>query len=169
MGDRPIPTMPKLRWTADDYRQRPREYDPLCADIIIDHVNNGETLSVICLNDRDLPLPGTFLLWTEQEPELAVRYNDALRRGTDLNFGRIAEEATNADGMSSIRIAGLKHYTERAYPEKYGPRSIIKNLTPKDQENELPGGYDFTAEFRRKIESMAKRIALSKENPPAEE
>lgn len=101
-----------------------------------------------------MPLPGTFLLWVEQEPDLQPRYYAARRRGADVNFDAAMEEAARSPFPNGTLVATLRWHTERSAPEKYGPRSTLKITDPKEPPD---AGYDYGAEVRRKIEAMAER------------
>ena len=142
------------RWTPEEYRQKPKLYDPVLADRVLERLRNGETLGLICQQDLSMPLPGTFLEWCEQEPDLAARYAAARRMGAEVNFDAALEESGRGPIPNSTLVATLRWHTERSAPEKFGPRSTIKLQDPKEPSD---AGYDYGAEVRRKIEDMAAR------------
>lgn len=144
------------RWTPDDYRQRPTEYDPLVAERILRRVENGEMLPAICATDRDMPLPGTFLRWVDLDSDLKKEYNLARQRGTEVNVDEavVAAQSRNA-AVGGNESRALMWHAERQWPEKYGPRAFVKT---KEGEVE-DGGVDYRAEVRRKIDLLAEKIA----------
>lgn len=158
------PTSPRpitARWTPDDYRQRPRDYDPSLADDIVDRIANGEMLPVIC-NDRDMPLPGTFLRWVDEDPSLEERYLKARRYGTDVNLDEAVVAAHNSDpGLAGARSRSLMWHVERSMPEKYGPKSAMRITEGKEKD---VGGIDYAAEVRRKLDAMARRRRARRES-----
>lgn len=144
------------RYTPDEYRQRPRDFDPGLADEILQRVENGETLVAACF-ERAMPLPATFLTWVDDDPNLAERYEVALRRGTDVVFDEALEAAFDADThRGSLRHKALMTRAERLMPERYGPRAVLKTGPEKD---DATSGIDHQAEVRRKLGAMAKRLA----------
>lgn len=145
----------KPRWTPDDYRTRPRDYDPALAEIICERISNGEMLPAICTSDRDMPLPGTFLRWCELDPMLNKEYISARRRGAEINLDEsvIASEMTNL-GQAMLVSRVLKEHSQLIDPARYGPRSTLK-LAEGGSED---GGIDYRSEVRRKIEALAARI-----------
>lgn len=153
MPERPKPSsiMHAPRWAPEDYRQRPRDYDPKIADHIIDMIEQGETLSAICGGDRDLPLPGTFVRWAEDEDELGRKYERAVRIGSIVHNDEILEEGRKGNGLN---VHALKLHTERALPGKFGPRAA---MAPPPAREDTSAGIDHGAELRRKIEQMADR------------
>lgn len=144
-------------YQPEEFRQRPREVDFVICDEIIDRIANGETLNQICQGNRDFPLPGTFLRWCEEDPSLAERHEAARRRGADVNFDEALEMAYHPDAQRArILSEALFKHVEKTAPEKYSPRSVNKNVDPdKDK-----GGYDASAELRRRVEEMAARNAV---------
>jgi len=150
------------RYTPDEYRQRPREFNPALADDIIDRIANGEVLTDIC-DDRDMPLPGTFLRWVMDDPKLAEQYELAQRIGTDVSFDEIISEAWNNDTQKgTLRVKALMFRVERQEPDRYGPRATIRTGA---ENKDAASGIDHAAEVRRKLRSMAQRY---KENADAE-
>jgi len=150
----------QLRYTADDYRSRPKDYDPRLADMIVEMTRQGETLPAICA-DGDMPLPGTFLLWCRDEPELEARWVEARKHGTDLHHDEMMEYGLSGAPDAPVKVAALKTHVEREWPEKYGTRSLVRVSQPTEQD--LAGGIDYSAELRRKLDLMAERQALARE------
>lgn len=150
------PLRPPLepRWTPVEYRQKPRDFDPIVADEVLDRISNGETLGLICKTSLAMPLPGTFLRWCEQDPALATRYAEARRIGTDVNFDAALEEASRGPIPNQTLVKTLQWHAERSVPEKYGPRSTLRLADNKEPSD---AGFDYGAEVRRKIEDMAAR------------
>lgn len=147
----------KIRFDHDDYRSRPRELDHVKFDLICDRISNGETLVEICDADRDMPLPGTFLKWCEEDPSLAEEHDKARRRGADVNFDSSVDAAFDADySRGRVRAEALRYHVERTHPEKYSPRATLN--VPEKKE---PAGHDAGAELRRRIEAMAARNELA--------
>lgn len=153
-----IPSMtnvPKPRYTKEDYRDRPRDYDPSIANEIIDRISNGEMLAQICDN-RDMPLPGTFLRWCDADPILEKEYIDARRRSAEVSLDEMVIHAMTSDpSLAGTRSRALKDYVQMTDPARYGPRATIR--IPGEGEGD--GGIDHRAEVRRKIEALAKRHA----------
>lgn len=146
----------KPRWTPEDYRTRPKEYDPSLADIIIERIGNGEYLPAICASDRELPLPGTFLRWCELDPLLDAEYVSARKRGTEVNV----DEMAVASYLDNVKQANLISKTIQAHvqmtdPARYGPRATLK--LPGNGDNE-DGGIDYRSEVRRKVDALAARF-----------
>jgi len=154
------------RWTDEDYRSRPRDFDPLLADQILERLENGEMLPEICRMSLSLPLPATFLRWLEEDQALADRYARSRRLGNEVNFDEIVAEARSGRPDAPTRVAALKHHTERSEPEKYGPRVTNRNV---DVPDDRPAGIDHAAEFRRRIEAMAARKAAAREAARSDE
>lgn len=143
-------------------RQRPSEYDPEIADIMIEMIACGEVLTDMCL-DRDMPLPSTFYRWCAEDPRLDERYKDALMMGTDVTFDEALSSAYDSDtARGSVRWRAHMTRAERQMPEKYGPRATIRNT--KEVEDEA-GGIDYGAEIRRRLGAMADRMQ-SDTTPP---
>jgi len=146
----------KPRWTPDDYRLRPKEYDPTLAEIIIERIGNGEMLPAICSSDRDMPLPGTFLRWCELDPLLDAEYVSARKRGTEVNLDEmlVATSMTNV-GQAILVARTLKDHIQMTDPSRYGPRSTVKTSPEGGNED---GGIDYRSEVRRKIEALSARL-----------
>lgn len=147
-------------YSAAEYRDRPRDFDPLLCDEIMEHTMNGEMIQQICERPH-MPLPGTFLKWCRQDPELEKAYIQAQRIGIDLavQYAIIASQSVNASIAGSYSKT-LMTYAEKMWPEKYGSRLQVKNADPKEPDN---GGINYAADVRRKIEDMAKRIPAEPE------
>lgn len=151
--------MARGKYAPEEYRQRPRDYDPLKADDILERISNGETLHDICHDDRDMPMPGTFLRWCDEEPELEKRHAVARSRGADVNIDAGLSAAFNNDPTKArVQSDALFRHAEKMAPDKYSPRANLKPVGEKDQ-----GGYDAGAELRRKVEAMAARAAASQQ------
>lgn len=155
---KPIPqvTIYQPRWAEEDYRQRPKEFDPDIAQAIIERVLNGETLNSLCANNRDYPLPGTFLLWMEQEPEYHLRYRKAKNIQTELLVDGILEDGKAGTWDAGVRVRAGQIYAEKSDPMRYGPKATV--YIPR-QEEEAPQ-VDHTVELRRKIAAMAERAKI---------
>jgi Bacteriophage Sf6, terminase small subunit-like len=151
---RPIPqvTIYQPRWGDEDYHRRPKEFDPRLADAIIMRVMNGETLNALCANNRDYPLPGTFLLWMEQEPDYNLKYRRAKSIQAEVLVDGILEDGKAGTWDSSTRVRAGQIYAEKTAPERFGPRAVV----PIMRQEEAPMA-DHTAELRRKIGAMADR------------
>jgi hypothetical protein len=148
----------KSRFGAVDYASRPRDYDPRLAEKILDRVMNGEVLTDICL-DQDYPLPGMFLAWVDENKDLEEAYARAKRIGAEVTFDEVVSAAHDTDTFRGrLRSDALKFRVERSLPDKYGPRSTVRNAEAKDE----AAGIDHGAEIRRKLDQMAQRLA-----PPA--
>lgn len=149
------------RWTPEDYRQRPREYDPILFDVILERVSNGDMLVDIC-RDRDMPLPATFIRWTRQSDALGARYREALEIGADVLFDEVVTAAHDQDiYRGRLRSDALRFRTERAMPDKYGPRAALKLGGGADEAS----GIDYAAEVRSRLRSMAERLAAPAGDP----
>lgn len=153
----------KPRWTPDDYRLRPKEYDPTLAEIIIDRIGNGEYLPSICASDRDFPLPGTFLRWCELDPILDADYVAARKRGTEVNLDEMAVASYGKDVKQAILVSRtIKDHIVMTDPLRYGPRSTVKTTGEGDKED---GGIDYRSEVRRKIENLSSRFGQDQAEP----
>jgi hypothetical protein len=145
-----------MTWTPEEYRQRPKDFDPALADMIVERVANGETLMTIC-RDRDYPLPATFLRWVGQDPTLGEQFAEAQALRSELMMDDILHVADDMDSKRGRnRLDARKFHAERMLPGKYGPRAYVTNATAKE---DAGGGIDWGADVRRKLESMAKRLA----------
>lgn len=144
------------RYTPEDYRDRPKDYDPRIADEIIERVGNGELLPEICTVDRDMPLPGTFLKWVQADALLEQAYIDAKRRGTEINLDQMVVSAMIPDpGLAGIQSRAWKDHVQMSDPSRYGPRATLIEKTTEDK-----GGVDYSYEVRRKIDELAGKIAM---------
>ena len=144
-----------VRYTSQDYRDRPREPDPETVDYILERVANGEALDEIVEPDRDLPLPGTFLRWLREDPTLEERYRVAMHSNYDIAHHRILPAAYSDERYAQLQVNALKMYIEMGAPQKYGPRSVVKTLGPDDED---VAGVDYAADIRREIETMARNM-----------
>lgn len=145
------------RYTPDEYRQRPRDYNPGLAQEIIDRIANGQSLTEVC-DDRDMPLPATFLRWCRTDPTLGMEYEQAIRDRADVLVEEMQELASGPDPQRArVEVDARKWTAERLVPAKYGARSY--QLQPKPEEDK--GGVDYAAELRRKIERLAANVAAS--------
>ena len=152
------------RWTPDDYRTRPKEYDPAVADIILERLANGEMLPAICSSDRDMPLPGTFLRWCELDPILESQYVSARRIGTEVNLDEMVIASQNKNVSQAILCTkALKDHVQLTDPARYGPRSVVRTSGEGEKED---GGIDYRAEVRRKVEALATRIGQAAPEAP---
>lgn len=123
--------------------------------MIIDMVANGEVLTDICF-DIDMPLPATFLRWCKEDPRLGEQYREALEYGADVTFDEALSAAYSQDtNQANIRFRAHMTRAERLLPEKYGPRSTVRNTKEVD---DAAAGIDYSAEVRRRLAEMAKRI-----------
>jgi hypothetical protein len=152
---RPIPqvTIYQPRWAPEDYRQRPKDFDPELTEEIIVKIMNGETLNALCANNRDYPLPGTFLLWLRQEPDYGAKYRRAKEIQTELLVDGILEDGKAGTWDASTRVRAGQIYAEKTDPGRYGPRATI--ITTRDEDAEPV--TDHTLELKRKINAMAER------------
>jgi hypothetical protein len=165
---RPIPqvTIYQPRWGEEEYRRRPKEFDPGIADAIIERITNGETLNSLCVNNRDYPLPGTFLMWLKQEPEYNLKYRRAKEIQTELLVDGILEDGKAGTWDAGTRARAGQVYVEKTDPGRYGPRATVITA-PREEE---PIVTDHTADLRRKINAMAERAkARAKAAAEAEE
>lgn len=145
------------RWTPEEYRSRPRDFDPALAEQICDRVSNGESLSVIC-RDRDLPLPATFLRWVKQDSILAAQFQEAQQFRLDVLAEEmlvVSDEVEDAR-KSRVQVDARKFLTERLAPEKYGQRS---HLAMSADSAPAKGQLDYGQDVRRKLQAMSERVA----------
>lgn len=142
------------RWTPEEYKQKPTEYDPLLAEQIVERLANGDMLPVIC-KDRDMPLPATFLRWVELDPELEKAYIRARRFSAEINLDLmiVAAEGKNS-AISGIQSRALLSYVEKTDPARYGPRALIRT-----KEGDEDGGIDYRDEVRRRIEAISGKLS----------
>jgi hypothetical protein len=149
----PQTTIYQPRWAEEDYRQRPMDFDARIADAIIVRIMNGETLNALCSNNRDYPLPGTFLSWMEQEPEHNLRYRRAKAIQAELLVDGILEDGKSGVWDASTRARAGQIYVEKTDPGRWGQRAVVPVQPPSDS---APVA-DHTHELRRKINAMAER------------
>ena len=133
---------------------RPKDFDPRIADQIIERIQNGETLNALSANNRDYPLPGTFLLWMEQEPDYNLKYRRAKNIQTELLIDGILEDGKAGTWDAGVRVNAGKIYAEKTDPMRYGAKATF--VMPKPVEDDAPQ-VDHTAELRRKINAMAEK------------
>jgi hypothetical protein len=129
-------------------------FDPTIAEAIIERIMNGETLNALTANNRDYPLPGTFLLWMEQEPDFNLRYRRAKQIQTELLVDGILEDGKGGTWDAHTRMKAGQIYTEKTDPARYGPRATIWQAPPEEESPKV----DHTAELRRKIAAIAERM-----------
>lgn len=147
------------RYTPDEYRQRPTEFDPLLADKICRMISNGEMLPVIC-DDPDMPLPGDFLRWVDEDPILEKAYVQARRRGAEVTVDEMvaATETTGKDlGLMALRSRALEQHAKMTDPSRYGPRAAVR-VTEEEE-----GGIDYRDEVRRKLADLSKKMKAARE------
>jgi hypothetical protein len=148
------------RYTPDEYRQRPRDYDPEVADLVIRMLANGEMLPVIC-QDRDMPLPATFLTWVELDPELEKRYIAARRTSAEINLDMAVVIAGGRDqSIAGNASRALLTFVEKTHPARFGPRATI---TTKDGDED--GGIDYREEVRRRIDAISNKVGQKPDEP----
>jgi len=152
---RPVPqtTIYQPRWAEEDYRQRPMDFDSRIADAIIVRIMNGETLNALCSNNRDYPLPGTFLLWMDHEPEYNLKYRRAKSIQAELLVDGILEDGKSGVWDAGTRARAGQIYVEKTDPSRWGQRAVVPVPPPADN---APVA-DHTHELRRKINAMAER------------
>ena len=145
--------MKTTRFSPEEYRSRPKDFDPAVADRMIDMIANGEDLESLCRNNRDLPLPGTFLRWMQQDGSLALAYDEAKRIRAEILFEEIVPISDSSDSnRSRVQIDARKFNVQQTSPDKYGK---VPAMTGPRQEDSLP---DYAAEVRRKLDAMVKRL-----------
>lgn len=142
---------PTPRWTPSDFRDRPRDYAPRVAQEMCDQLANGMLLPQVCELSLEYPLPATFLMWVEQNPELAQLYSQAVRLRTDIMLDEAVLASQLPDPTSgSVRSRTLLDHVKLSNPDKYGGGQKAR---PDDVQRP-----DYGSEVRRRIESMAKKI-----------
>ena len=119
-------------------------------------VMNGETLNALCANNRDYPLPGTFLLWLRAEPELNLLYRRSKEIQTEVLVEGILEDGKAGTWDASTRARAGQVYVEKTDPGRYGPRATV---VTERREEEAPV-TDHTLELKRKINAMAERAKM---------
>jgi hypothetical protein len=149
------------RWTPEEYRQRPNDFNPSLCDQIVSRVANGESLTVICAS-RDMPLPATFLRWMREEPEYNRAYQEAVQVRTDVLAEEMLVVADNPDPrIGKLQLQARQFHAERVNPGKYGPRPVQASVPP-----DAGGTEDDAARLRRKLDQMATRFLESSEKKP---
>jgi hypothetical protein len=141
------------RWTPEEYRQKPRDYDPGVAEDIILRLENGEMLPAIC-RDRDMPLPGTFLKWVELDPELEKQYIRARKLASEINMDLMvcaAQSRDNRQADTLSRVLGM--WAEKTDPARYSARSTVRT-----KEGNEDGGIDYREEVRRRVEAISAKL-----------
>lgn len=146
------------RYSPEEYRQRPKEYDPDIAEAILERVQNGDLLPVICDN-IDMPLPGTFLRWVDLDPILATEYAKARRRGSEILVDEmVAETMLGRDPtMAGVRSRALENHAKMTDPARYGNRTNLAKTPGSEEENTV----DYRSEVRRKLDDLAKKMKAS--------
>lgn len=147
------------RWTPSEYRQRPREYDPRLARQIVEMVENGESLVELCSEDRDLPLPGTFLRWCDDNPDLNREYRAACRRRSECMVDSMIDASMDVDpARGRNRIVVAQFHAERLNPKKYAKRTYMNaDINAADEDSEGRRS-DAAAELRRRVMNMRQRV-----------
>ena len=130
-------------------------------------VMNGETLNALVANNRDYPLPGTFLMWLRQEPEYNLRYRRAKEIQTELLVDGILEDGKAGTWDAGVRVRAGQIYAEKTDPGRYGPKAAV--WMPPQQESDSGPVVDHTAELKRKINAMAERAKERAAAAPPEE
>lgn len=145
------------RWTPEEYKQKPREYDPELAEEIILRVREGEMLPTIC-RDRDMPLPGTFFEWLALDAELEAKYVRARGIGAEINLDLSVCAAESRDNrMAETLSRTLTTHVEKTHPAKYGPRATIRT-----KEGEEDGGIDYREEVRRRVDAISSKLVTER-------
>ena len=145
-----------MRYSPEEYRRRPRDVDFAVADEVVFRISNGELLPAVC-DDIDMPLPGVFLQWCEDDPDLSERYRRARLRGADVNFDEAVIAADHPDPARAGALSrALMWHTQLASPDKYAPRTVQRNVKEKPDDE---AGFDPGADLRRRIDAMAARRA----------
>jgi hypothetical protein len=146
------PATTELRiYTPEEYRQKPREFNPLLAERVIVRIANGESLNDIC-QEREMPLPSVFLGWVEMDEELRKAYDKARVHRTQLLVDSMISVSRGPDDKKArTHNEVAKFHAEKLIPEIYGTGQDRRR-----QENEI-ARPDSRAELRRRIEEMAAR------------
>jgi len=147
------------RWGDDDYMHRPKDFDPGIALAIIERIMNGETLNAVCSNNRDYPLPGTFLLWLEQEPDINARYRRAKAIQTELLVDGMLEDGKAGTWDANVRMQAGKAYVEKTDPARYGPKAMVFNMPAPEPDQPKT---DAAASVRAKVNQMVDRMNARK-------
>jgi hypothetical protein len=141
------------RWTPDEYRKKPKEYDPGLAEAIVERLREGEMLPTIC-KDRDMPLPGTFLYWVSLDNELENKYIAARRIGAEVNMDLMVCAAESRDSrMADTLSRSLTTWVEKTDPTKYGARATIRT-----KEGDEDGGIDYRTEVQRRVDAISAKL-----------
>jgi hypothetical protein len=158
---RPYPqtTVYQPRWAEEDYRRRPKSFDPEIALLIIERIKNGETLNALCANNRDYPLPGTFVEWLEQEPDMMARYRRAKNIQAELLVDGMLEDGKAGTWDAATRVAAGKTYVEKTDPARYGPRATVINQPVPEAE---PQSDAAKVSVKAKVNQIVERIAARK-------
>jgi len=151
----PQVTIYQPRWAEEDYRRRPKDFDPDIALAVIERITNGETLNAVCANNRDYPLPGTFLVWLEQEPDMNARYRRAKGIQAELLVDGMLEDGKAGTWDAGVRVNAGKAYVEKTDPARYGPKAMV--YTTQAPEPELKP-TDAADSVRRKLNQMTERL-----------
>lgn len=140
-------------WTQAEYKQRPRTPTPEMIEEILARLENGESLRSICDN-RDLPFRGTFLRWTEEDPELLARYDRARQVQADLMVDDLIDIGEDPDVQRGhLRLKVRERATDLLNPTKYGR---TRGTPPAGPAAETPSG-DAVAELRARIRRVTER------------
>lgn len=152
------------RYSQEEYRTRPKEYDPDVADAILERLSNGDLLPVVCDN-IDMPMPGTFLKWVDEDPILAEQYAKARRRGSEILVDEmVAVTLDNKEAsLLGIRSRALENHAKMTDPARYGNRSNVA-ATKDEAENTV----DYRSEVRRKLDDLHKKLAAAKKRESGE-
>jgi hypothetical protein len=84
----------------------------------------------------------------------------ALADGTEVRFQEIMDVASSSRSSAQLEFQALKHYTERQMPDKYGPRSTVKQIQKPEGDGVADTGGVYAhdaADVRRRIEDIASR------------
>ena len=120
---------------------------------------NGETLNAVCNNNRDYPLPGTFLLWLEQEPDMMARYRRAKTIQAELLVDGMLEDGKAGTWDAAVRVQAGKLYAEKTDPARYGPRATVFNQPVVEVE---PQSDAAKISVKAKVNQIVERIAARK-------
>lgn len=123
---------------------RPSEFAQATADLICEHIADGESLRAICLDD-EMPARSTVFKWLSQIPEFADQYARAREAQADAIFDDIIDiaddgsndwmEKRDAEGAnigwrengealrrSVLRVDARKWMAGKLRPKKYGEK-----------------------------------------------
>lgn len=139
-------------WDPDVIASRPTHFDPRVAEMIIEHVANGADVMTLCLSQRALPMPATFLSWVEQDRDLTIAYEQARRRRAELLFDQALEIADASDTRKARNQADVRQlHAERIAPDRYAPNASQRGMRPEEDPT------DYQSSVRRKIEEIRRR------------